>query len=154
LLDQHPGGVWWVDLTTVDSPDEVGLAIAAVVGAERDPEGSVEVALTTRLRNSGATLVIVDNMEHVLAAAGTLDALLDRLPDLRSLVSSRLALRVDRERVIALDGLDERSGLELIARSVGRRGGRPAPSDADGDALREIVGLLDGLPLALELAAG
>jgi class 3 adenylate cyclase len=118
LLDGHPGGVWWVDLTTVGSSDEVPLAIATALGAEREPEGSVEAAITARLRNSGATLVIVDNMEHVLEAAGMLCGLLDRLPDLRVLVSSRLPLRVDPERVIALDGLDEQSALELIGRAA------------------------------------
>jgi predicted ATPase len=140
-------------LTAVGSAGEVPVAVAAVVGAEREPDGSVEGALAARLRHSGATLLVLDNMEHVLAAAGTLCGLLDGLPDLRLLVSSRLPLRVDPERVIALDGLDERSALELIARSVGRRGSQPALSDADGDALRDVVRLLDGLPLALELAA-
>jgi class 3 adenylate cyclase len=148
LLDGHPGGVWWVDLTTVASPDEVEVAIAAVLGAESDPDGSVEAAITTRLRNSGATLLVLDNMEHVLGAAETLCGLLDRLPDLRLVVTSRMPLRVDPERVIALGALDERSALELIARSVGRRGQQPASTDADGVALREIVRLLDGLPLA------
>ena len=153
LLEQHPGGVWWIDLTTVVSPDEVSLAIASVVGAKPDPEASVEAALTTRLRHSGATLVVLDNMEHVLPAAGALCGLLDRLPDLRLLVSSRVPLRVEPERVIALDALDERSALELIGRAVARRGKRPKLADADGDALREVVRLLDGLPLALLLAA-
>ena len=153
LLEQHPGGVWWVDLTAVRSADEVALAISAVVGAERDAEGPVEAALTRRLRHSGATLLVLDNMEHVLAAARGLCGLLDRLPDLRLLVSSRLPLRVDPERVIALDALDERSGLELIGRAVERRGKQPKLTDADGEALREILQLLDGLPLALELAA-
>jgi predicted ATPase/class 3 adenylate cyclase len=153
LLDGHPGGVWWVDLTAVGSPDEVPVTIAAVVGAERELDVPVEAAITTRLRNSGATLLVLDNMEHVLAAAEALRGLLDRLPDLRLLATSRMPLRVDPERVIALDALDERSALELIGQSVGRRGRRPALSDADGDALREIVQLLDGLPLALELAA-
>jgi predicted ATPase/class 3 adenylate cyclase len=152
LLDRHPGGVWWIDLTAAGSPDEVLVAIAAVVGAGRE-EGSVEAAITTRLRNSGAVLLVLDNMEHVLAAAEALCALLDRLPDIRLVVTSRMPLRVDPERVIPLDALDERSALELIARSVGRRGLRPAPSDAEGDALREVVRLLDGLPLALQLAA-
>ena len=140
-------------MTAVGSPDEVLVAIAAVLGAERGAEGSVEAAITTRLRSSGATLVILDNMEHVLAAAGMLCGLLDEMPDLRLLVSSRLPMRVDPERVIALDALDERSALDLIARAVGRRGKRPKLTDADGDALRDVVRLLDGLPLALELAA-
>jgi predicted ATPase len=94
LLGGHPGGVWWVDLTAVGSPDEVAVAIATVVGAGREPEGSVEAAITTRLRKSGATVLVLDNMEHVLAAAGALCGLLDRLPDLRFLVSSRMPLRV------------------------------------------------------------
>jgi predicted ATPase/class 3 adenylate cyclase len=153
LLDGHPGGVWWVDLTTVSAPDEVEVAIAAVVGAESGPDGSVEAAITTRLRNSGATLLVVDNMEHVLAAAGALCGLLDRLPDLRLVVTSRLPMRVDPECVIALDGLDERSALELIGRAAQRRGKRPKLTEADGDVLREIARLVDGLPLALELAA-
>jgi predicted ATPase/class 3 adenylate cyclase len=153
LLEQHPGGVWWVDLTTVASPEEVAVAIAAVVGAEHDPEESAEAAITTRLRNSGAALLVLDNMEHVLAAGGTLCGLLDGLPDLRLLVSSRLPVRVDPERVIALDGLGERSALELIGRAVGRHGKAATLTDADRDALQEIVVLLDGLPLALELAA-
>jgi len=89
--------------------------------------------------------VVLDNVEDVLAAAGVVCGLLDLLPDLRVLVSSRLPLRVDPERVVALDGLDERSALALIARSVGQRGLQPALSGADGDALREIVRLLDRL---------
>jgi Transposase len=131
----------------------VARRAAAVVGAEREPEGSVEAAITRRSRDSGSTLLVLDNMEHVLAAAGTLCGLLDGLPDVQILATSRMPLRVDRERVIALEALDERSALELIARSVGRRGLQPALSGAGGDALREIVRLVDGLPLALELAA-
>jgi predicted ATPase len=140
-------------LTAVGVPDEVPVAIAAVLGAERELDVPVEAAITARLRNSGATLLILDNMEHVLAAAGSLCGLLDRLPDVRLLVSSRLPLRVDAERVIPLDALDEQSALKLIGRLVRRRDPRAKLSDADADALREIVGLLDGLPLALQLAA-
>ena len=92
-------------------------------------------------------------MEHVLTAAGALCGLLDRLPDCGCWSARGCRCGSIAERVIALDGLDERSALELIARAVGRRGKRPKLTDADGDALREIVRLLDGLPLALELAA-
>jgi predicted ATPase len=153
LLDGHPGGVWWVDLRSLGSSEEVVLAVAAVVGAESEVEGSVPAAIVARLRNSGAALLVLDNMEHVLGAAAVLCELLDRLPEVRLLATSRLPLRVGPERVIALDGLDEGSALALIGRSVGRRGLRRPSSNADGEALREIVQRLDGLPLALELAA-
>jgi class 3 adenylate cyclase len=151
LLDGHPGGVWWVDLTTVAGRDGVFPAIAAVVRAEGDLGGSVQEALVARLRNSGATLLILDNMEHVLWAAEWLCGVLDELPAVRLLATSRLPLHVDPERVIQLDALEEEPALELIGRSLRRRG--PNATLGDGEALREIVRLLDGLPLALELAA-
>jgi predicted ATPase len=153
LLDRHPGGVWSVDLTTVAGSEGVLPAIATVVGARGDPDGSVQAALEVRLRNSGPTLVILDNMEHVLGAAADLSGLLDQLPGLRLLATSRLPLRLGPERVIQLDALDEEAAVELIGRSLRRRGPGARVSDADRDALREIVRLLDGLPLALELAA-
>lgn len=153
LLDGHPGGVWWVDLTAVVAPDELLTAIAAVVNAEGDPDRPVQDVLEARLRNSGPTLVMLDNFEHVVAAAAAVSGLLDRLPALRMLVTSRLPLRVDPERVIQLDALEEEAALELIVRSLRRRGALAKLTDADRDALGEIVGLLDGLPLALELAA-
>jgi predicted ATPase len=153
LLDSHPGGVWWVDLTTVPRPEGVLPAIAAVVGAKVDPDAAVDVALEARLRNSGPTLLILDNMEHVLAAAVAVSGLLDRLPALRMLATSRLPLRVGPERVIQLDALEEEPALELIGRSLRRRGPLARVTNADREVLREIVRLLDGLPLALELAA-
>jgi predicted ATPase/class 3 adenylate cyclase len=153
MLDRHPGGVWWVDLTAVDGPEGVLPAIAAVVGAEGESDDSVQEALEVRLRNGGPTLVLVDNMEHVLAAAAELCGLLDELPELRMVATSRLPLRAGPERVIQLDALEEDAAVELIGRSVRRVGALARVTDRDRDALREIVQLLDGLPLALELAA-
>jgi DNA-binding SARP family transcriptional activator/predicted ATPase len=153
LLDRHPGGVWWIDLTIVGSSDEVMPAIAAVLRTDRKADGSTEGALQTRLGNSGPTLLVLDNMEHVRDAGEALCMLLRELPDLRLLVTSRLPLRVAPERVIQLDALDEEAALELIDRSIRRRGPRAKLTDADRDALRDVVRLLDGLPLALELAA-
>ena len=153
LLDEHPGGVWWVNLTTVASTDQLATAIASVLGADRDPELSPVDAIERRLRNSGPTLVIADNMEHLLDGTAVLCGLLDALPELRVLVTSQIPVRADLELVVALNALDEDHAIELIDRVRYRRDRHHSLGDGDRQALLEIVELLDGLPLALELAA-
>ncbi len=153
LLDEHAGGVWWVDLAQVTSSDRVLDAVATAVGADREVQVSASEAVAGRLNGSGLVLVILDNMEHLTAACPELAGLLGALPDLRLLVTSQVPLRLPGERVIALDALEPDAALDLIEEVVTRRGVAFSPSQEDREALREVVALLDGLPLALELAA-
>jgi predicted ATPase len=153
LLDQYPGGVWLVELATLALPGEMLGAIAAAVGADRDVASPPLQVLENRLRDAGPTLLVLDNMEHILAAAEGLDELLDRLPSVRLLITSQAPLRIGAERVIVLDTLDDAAALNLIWRVARRRGVELPGSAANEAVLRDIVGMLDGLPLALELAA-
>jgi predicted ATPase/class 3 adenylate cyclase len=153
LLDQYPGGVWLVELATLALPGEMLGAIAAAVGADRDVASPSLQVLENRLRGAGPTLLVLDNMEHILAATEELDELLDRLPSVRLLVTSQAPLRIGAERVIVLDTLDDAAALDLIWRVARRRGVELLASAADEAVLRDVVGLLDGLPLGLELAA-
>ena len=150
LLDAHPGGVWLARLATVRSPDDVPAAVAAAVGAEPGPGEAPLDALAARFAARGPALLIADNLEHVLGAARPLEELLDRGEDLRILATSQAPLRLEAERVLELDALDDDAAIALMQRVVARRGGGLR---GDRDALLEVVGLLDGLPLALELAA-
>ena len=153
LLDQYPGGVWWADLASVRLPAEVPGVVAAALGSERDVDGSPLRAIEARPRTSGATLLILDNMEQLITSSGWLAELIGSLPELRVLITSQLPLRIPQERVIQLDALDDDSAAMLIEQVARRRGGT-VPSDAGTRAvLLEVVRLLDGLPLALELAA-
>jgi class 3 adenylate cyclase/predicted ATPase len=153
LLDEYAGGVWWADLATVRSPDDVPGMVAAALGSERDVEGSPLLAIGARLQTSGSTLVILDNMEQLLGASGWLSELLGSLPELGLLITSQVPLRTSEERVIRLDALGDDSALSLIEQVVRRRGGTVPPDAATRSVLLEVVHLLDGLPLALELAA-
>jgi predicted ATPase len=148
LLDEHPGGVWLVRLASAASADEVLPAAASAVGAELD--GSPSAALAARLHDRGATLLVLDNLEHVLAAGPAVAALLDELPDLRVLATSQAPVRIGAERCLPLDALDDEAALALVERVARRRG---ATGGGDRATLLELVRLLDGLPLALELAA-
>ena len=150
LLDEHPGGVWWVPLSGVTSPGEVLGAVATAIGLGREVELSSSEAIAARLRDVGPALVILDNVEHFLAIAPELAHLLDSAVDLRLLLTSQVPTRLPQEMVIPLDLLDDGAALALIERVARRRG---AQLSGQRDALLDVVRLLDGLPLALELAA-
>jgi predicted ATPase/class 3 adenylate cyclase len=150
LLDEHPGGVWLSRLATVTNPGDVVSAVAAALGADPGNGHSAEDAIAARLAGRGAALLIADNLEHLLPAAPALAGLLDVAPDLRIIVTSQAPLRLPAERVLPLDALGDDASIALMERVVRRRGG---DLGSDRAALVDVVHLLDGLPLALELAA-
>jgi predicted ATPase/class 3 adenylate cyclase len=153
LLDEHPGGVWLVGLATVTSAEEVLPAVASTIGAEGEVFGTPLDAIVARLGERGPTLLVIDNLEHVLPVAPALARLLDSLPELRMLVTSQAPLRLAAERCVPLDALDDHTALALIERVALRRGARLSKDAAEQRALLDVAHLLDGLPLALELAA-
>jgi predicted ATPase len=155
-----PDGVWLVDLAQVATPEGLGEAVAAalrlVVASGRDPID----ALLDRLRPQKALLVL-DNCEHVAEAAGHLSAhLLGRAPDSHILATSRIPLDTVGEHRLRLEGLDT-DGDDAPAgeaqrlfkeRAVAVRPGF-ALKEADLPAVSSICRHLDGIPLAIELAA-
>jgi predicted ATPase len=153
LLDEHLGGVWLVRLAPLHSPEAVLPTIAGVIGAERAGGDSVSDAVVERLSGRGPTLIVLDNFEHVLGAAASVSDLLDNLPDLRLLITSHAPLRVTRERSVLVGALDDAAAFELIERTARQRDVAFSVREDDRFALGEIVAMLDGVPLALELAA-
>src|SRR5437588_6339094 len=137
-LDDARGGVIFVPLAPVQEPALVAATIALAAGVRELKE----------LRDRDALLVL-DNFEHLLPAAAEVSALLSLAPDLKILVTSRARLRLSGEREYALDPLPPADAAELFldrARAV-RHDLRSHPD------VSAICERLDGLPLALELAA-
>lgn len=153
LLDDYPGGVWWVDLSQLLPTDRILDAVVSAIGADREVRGSALEAITGRLAASGKVLMVLDNLEHLAGAWNEVGDLLNSLPDLRALCTSRMSLRLPRERVMIVDALDGEAALELVGQTITRRGHSWSPQPADQEALLDVAELLDGLPLALELAA-
>src|SRR4029079_1263310 len=79
LLDAYPGGVWWGALATLTKHEEVPAAIAAAVGAQNPSRGSAVEAVVERLRDRGRTLLVLDNLEHLLSALQNVDRLIQRV---------------------------------------------------------------------------
>ncbi len=153
LLDAHPGGIWLVRLANVADPENLPFALAASAGAQLNTESSPLQELTNRLRDRGPTLFVLDNMEHLVAAASVLSELLEALPELSLMITSQTPLRLAEERVLPLDALDDEAALALIERVAKRRTASFSVYRAGREDLLELVRMLDGLPLALELAA-
>ena len=138
VLDNFPGGVFLVRLAPLTSADLVRPAILQAVGIRRLED------LAGR-----HTLLLLDNFEHVLDAAADVAMLLESGPAVKVLATSRVALRLHAEHEYALDPLPERDAVKLLVERA-----RAVRRDFEPDqAAAEICRHLDGLPLALELAA-
>jgi predicted ATPase/class 3 adenylate cyclase len=154
MLDEYRGGVWFVPLATSSMPEDVMPAIASVLVGGHELDRAPFEAVAGSLRERGPTLLILDNFEHLRGAAAKIATLCDALPELDLLITSQVPLHVDAERCMPLDALSDEAALALMKRVAHRRGHALAEDPASLRSLLEVVRLLDGLPLALELAAG
>ncbi|HET9719735.1 MAG TPA: hypothetical protein VFP55_06645, partial [Solirubrobacteraceae bacterium] len=148
LFEEFAGGVWWVD--AVQERDVAGLRGAIERGCRMRAEDAGEEALVLDLGSRGPILLVIDNLETVPDAAGVIDPLLEQLPELQVLATSQLPLHSRWERRLPLERLGEEDALVLLDRVAERLG----VTISDRRHCVELIGLLDGLPLAIELAAG
>ncbi|OBB99388.1 LuxR C-terminal-related transcriptional regulator [Mycobacterium sp. 852002-40037_SCH5390672] len=154
LATEFGDGAWYADLAAITDRDVVPIAVARALGLPDQPSRSTMDTLT-RFVADRHMLVVLDNCEHLLdASAALIVALLGAGAKLTLLATSREAIGVAGEmglRVPSLSLVDE--ALELFADRA--RHVRPdfVPSDDDAAAMLEICRRLDGVPLAIELAA-
>lgn len=163
----YPDGVWWVELAPVRLGAEVAGTVAGVLGVNPSAGRAVSDALADALR-SRRLLVVLDNCEHLLAETAQLaETLLREVPAVTLLCTSREALSIDGETPWPIRALPRPQAGEAVGASdvaafdavqlfVERaRGVTPgfALTDANAAAVATICERLDGLPLALELAA-
>jgi RNA polymerase sigma factor (sigma-70 family) len=166
-LDDHPDGVWFVDLAPVSDPSRVSQAVATAMRMQGEP--GVPVLDVIASRASGhSTLIVLDNCEHLLAAcAETARALAACGAGVRVLATSRERLGLPAEDVFGLSPLEAppatfEGGVETVARfDAVRLFVDRARQVADAFALDaetagtvvQICRKLEGMPLAIELAA-
>lgn len=155
VLPKFPDGVWFVELAPLSEPSEVPRAFASALGvsetADADLLERVIASLVTR-----EALLIVDNCEHVIGpVAAAVGAIASRAPKVRMIATSREPLGVAGEatwRVPSLS-LAEGEALGLFMDRAALASPGFDPSDDERAAIGEICERLDGIPLAIELAA-
>jgi predicted ATPase len=166
LVERFPDGVWLVELAPLENPELVSETTAAVLGVRGLPDRSLVDSLAVYLRRK-ETLLLLDNAEHLVQATAELaEHLLMRCPKLKILVTSREPLSIDGERSfqvpsLSLPGKNVTSAAELETSEAVQlfldraRAVRPdfELTTSNVPAVAEIVRRLDGIPLALELAA-
>jgi predicted ATPase/DNA-binding SARP family transcriptional activator len=152
LAPSLPGGVISAWLGSVADAADVPAALIVSAGVVSQRGESPERALVRRLQEN-ELLMFIDNFEHVLTGAAIVSRLLEACPGLRALVTSREPLRLRGEQVFVVEPLAENAAMALFSRLA-----RARRSDFDAgvhaQAVRTICRRLDGVPLALELAAG
>lgn len=153
LLGEFPDGVWLVELAPLSDADRVPLAVAAVLAVKEEAGRSVVEALVRYVRDR-KLLLVLDNCEHLLQECAQLTKqLLQAGPSMRVLASSREALHLTGETIYPLPALAAAESARLFHdRAVAVQ---PAfrSEGAAGAAVADICRRLDGIPLAIELAA-
>ena len=166
-LAEFPDGVFFVELAAVTNPDWVISAIAQTIDVKETSGKSLIETLKTFLRER-RTLLVLDNFEQIISAAPSLNELLDSSPLLKILVTSCAALRLSAEnelivpplvvppadaQEISADQLKKYSSVQLFVERA--RAVKPnfVLTDENALVIAEICSKLDGLPLAIELAA-
>jgi predicted ATPase/DNA-binding CsgD family transcriptional regulator len=166
VASSAPDGVWFVDLAPIHDARLLPTAIGRAAGV-REQRGELAQARIARHIGERQILLLLDNFEHLLAAAATVADLLASCPNLKVLVTSRAPLRLRWEHVLPLPPLAvpdrrnlpapaELAQIPAVALYAERaRAVDPAfeITESNAAAVAEICVRLDGLPLAIELAA-
>lgn len=166
LRDAYPNGVFFVELATIMDPALIPATITQAIGLREDPGRPVIESLEAHLRDL-RLLLILDNFEQLVSGATVVGRLLEAAPGLTVLTSSReaLHLRGEQEYPVPPLGVPDPKSLppaaavseyEAVALFIHRaRAVKPdfAVTNENAPAVAEICARLDGLPLAIELAA-
>ena len=167
LVSEFADGVFLVDLSPLDEPAKVVSAIAAVWEVRETGDGRPPVELLVDYLRTKCLLLVLDNFEQVVAAAPVVAELLAACPRLRVLATSRIPLRVRAEHELAVgplafpgkgtassgEGLREFAAVDLFVHRALDVRPDYAIDDQSLSVAAEICRRLDGLPLAIELAA-
>ena len=144
-------GVWFVDLTSALDDRDVAPAVSSALGLAGDGSALEAVAAFVRPRR---VLLVLDNCEHVLdGAAELVEELVAASPDLVVLATSREPLETDAEAVVEVSPLPRAPAVELFMERLALARGSATIADEDPALAAAVCAAVDGVPLAIELAA-
>lgn len=158
----YPDGVFFVDLAPITASNAIVQTVAESLGLGLSSDEDVQTQLLTYLANK-QQLLVFDNFEHLADGAPIVSAVLKAAPQVTVVTTSRAALKVTGETVLALEGLEstwetaeealETSGVDLFIDAAQRAKPGFALEPEDLDPLAGVLRLTDGMPLGIILAA-
>ncbi len=167
LVDQFPDGVWFIELAPLTDPDLIPQTILFAIGV-REQEGKTALQSLTDYVHEKNLLLVLDNCEHLIeACAKSTDTLLSNSPALKILASSREALGVkgemawhvpclslpDIKHLPAIAQLSQYEAVRLFIECATLAQSHYQLTNENAPAIAQICSRLDGIPLAIELAA-
>ena len=165
MLDSYPDGIWFMDLAPIRDPTFVANEVAHVLSVREEPGKPLSQTLCAHLKSRKA-LLIFDNCEQVVSACASLaNAILRAAPDVRIIASSREALRVPGEQVYpvlplalpsptaSVETLSQSEAVQLFMARAQLQKPSFMLTEREAPAVAELVSRVEGIPLALELAA-
>ena len=169
VRDEFPGGVYFVALASITDPTTVASTVAQVLGIRHTGGKPLDEALQDHLRLlvHAPTLLLLDNFEHLLAAAPLVGELLEACAPLKVLVTSRAVLHVygeyeypvpplplpEPEQLSSLEALAGNPAVTLFVERAAAAKPEFALTEENAAVVAQICCRVDGLPLAIELAA-
>jgi predicted ATPase/class 3 adenylate cyclase/Tfp pilus assembly protein PilF len=152
-LGDYPGGAWFCDLSTARGIEGIVYAVAQALDVplgKSDPVQQIGAAIGAR----GFCIVVLDTFEQVARHAEvTLGVWMAQAPKAKFMVTSREVLGIAGEKTLVLAPMADEDGAELFIDRAAAVGQRFKKTGSDGPSIASLVKLLDGLPLAIELAA-
>ncbi|HCG02655.1 MAG TPA: hypothetical protein DEV93_19195, partial [Chloroflexi bacterium] len=154
LLEDFKDGVWLVELASLSQPELVAQAAAEALGVREEAGRPIAKTLSEWLRDKNL-LLLLDNCEHLVPAVVTVaDQLLRECVDVRLLATSRAALRVNGEAITRVGPLSESDSVVLFAARSSAVQPAFRLSEDNSRLVVQICRRVEGIPLAIELAAG
>ena len=154
VSEQFPDGVWFVDFSPLSSGEFVWDRLASTLGLRETQGGTARVEAMGRSLAQRKTLLILDNCEHVVQSAAEVAAgLLEAAQTLKIVATSREPLGVDGEVTWTVPPMNDEDAVDLFMDRARQARPQITLRDKDTDAARTICRRLDGMPLAIELAA-
>ena len=153
IADRFTAGVQFVGLASITRSELVLAALAEAFNIRQVANRTVPQLIGEQLQNSGPFLLLLDNFEQVLPAASMMAETLEACPTLKIVVTSRACLRIYGEQEFPITPLAQDSATELFVQRAAAVWPGFAMTSDNAPVIREICSRLDGLPLAIELAA-
>ncbi|HEV7519927.1 MAG TPA: tetratricopeptide repeat protein, partial [Candidatus Angelobacter sp.] len=153
IAEKFTGGAQFVGLASISHPDLVATAIAEAFDLKKATSRTLQQMIGDQLNNSGPFLLVLDNFEQVLPAANLISETLEACPSLKILVTSRSCLRIYGEQEFHVTPLAQNSATELFVQRAAAVWPDFSITPENVSVIQEICARVDGLPLAIELAA-
>ena len=154
ILERFESGVFLIELAPLADPTLIVATVAGTLGVKESPGNPLLTTLIESLKAKQTLLLLLDNCEHVLEASATLaEKLLAHCPKLQILATSREALGIGGEHTYRVPSLAQNDAIQLFVERASQHRPEFVQTEQNAATLAAICTRLDGIPLAIELAA-